>query len=132
MSLEDSDSALEEDIMHEEFEDHEDYMEVFGQLRNAFSLLCAAVAELFPETAAEVLYQHTHNVLVQQYEAVLPLCGQYQQLQSTQQMVGEEIIGQLQRYVLKLESLAPLLETIVKAATRAVQTTTEDGKGLVI
>jgi hypothetical protein len=117
------DGAEEEAVLQEEFEDQEDYMDLFGQLRNAFSLLCAAAGELCPDMAAGVLYQETHRVLTGEYEGAVALCLQRQQGQQASQ--GLE--GPLQRVVLQLEALVPLMETIVRAVVR----TTRGDEGMI-
>jgi hypothetical protein len=105
----------EEDIFHEECEDFDDYMDLFGQLRNAFGLLCSAAAQACPEAAAGALYREVHGVLVERYEGVAGLCVQLQQ-GGGGGVLSDEVHGSLQRFVLRLEALAPLVEGIVRAA----------------
>lgn len=142
--------VLEEAILHEECEDWEAYMELFGQLRNACSLLCGVTAELFPEAAATVLYQevqlyvHVHiyvyisppslppcflltccsgcRLPVQVHSLLVPQFEEVAGLcqQLQLQQQHQQVYGPLQRYVLRLEALVPLTEAVTKAATGAI------------
>lgn len=107
VSLRESDCLLwsteqQEEVVLEECEDSQDYLELFGQLRSATGLLMSAAGEGLPEQAVTMLYQELHSVLVLQSE-------EFRRSEA-------DAADVLQRLVLRLEALTPLTESIVKAA----------------
>ena len=107
-----------ETIFCEEFEDFDDYMDMFGQFRNAFNLFVGAVAECFPETVAMFLYQQVHSTLTTQYEYVGQTCGPWPILEAT-----SDVSGIIQRFILRLEALASLADNAIKDLAQSLHLT---------